>query len=107
MNPTQWKSQIPFVPAIAFLLCSAASVPRAVSAAPQQPAQAPPSHDMEHMQHNHGGLLQEGMHHAVANATKLEQQVDAATHTLTVREGPITLPANTNHMKTPQPPDAF
>src|SRR5260221_750518 len=107
MNPSQWKSQIPFVAAIAFLLCSAASVPHAVSAAQQQPAQAPPSHDMEHMQHNHGGFMQEGMHHPVAKGIKLEQQVDAATHTITVREGPITLPANTNHMKMPQPPDVF
>jgi hypothetical protein len=107
MNPSQWKSQIPFVAAIAFLLCSAASVPHAVSAAPQQPAQPPPSHDMERMQHNHGGFMQEGMHHALAKGVKLEQQVDAATHTITVREGPITLPANTNHMKMPQPPDVF
>src|SRR5260221_10634887 len=107
MNPSQWKSQIPFVAAIAFLLCSAASVPHAVSAAQQQPAQAPPSHDMEHMQHNHGGFMQEGMHHAVAKGIKLEQQVDAATHPITVRQGPITLPANTNHMKMPQPPDVF
>src|SRR5258708_14143821 len=107
MNPSQWKSQIPFVAAIAFRRCSPAAVPRAVSAAPHQPAQAPPSHDMEHMQHNHGGFMQEGMHHAVAKGIKLEQQVDAATHTITVREGPITLPANTNHMKMPQPPDAF
>src|SRR5258708_7921704 len=107
MNPSQWKSQIPFVAAIAFLLCSAASVPRAVSAAPQQPGQPPPSHAREHMQHNHGGFMQEGMHHAVAKAIKLEQQAAAATHTITVREGPITPPANTNHMKMPQPPDVF
>jgi hypothetical protein len=99
MNPSQWKSQIPSVAAIAFLLCPAASAAR------QQPAQAP--HDMEHMQHNHGGFMQEGMHHAVAKGIKLEQQVDAAAHTITVREGPITLPANTSHMKMPQPPDVF
>src|SRR5258708_28707786 len=107
MNPSQWKSQIPFVAAIAFLLCSAASVPRAVSAAPQQPGQPPPSHDRDNMQHNPGGFMQEGMPPAVAKGIKLEQQVDAATHTITVREGPIPLPANTNHMKMPQPPDVF
>ena len=73
----------------------------------QQPAAPPPAHDMEHMQHNHGGFMQEGMHHAVARGIKLEQQVDTATHTITVREGPLTLPANTSHMKMPQPPDVF
>ena len=63
-----------------------------------------PAHDMEHMEHNHG-FMQEGMHHAVAKGVKIEQQVDAASHTITVREGPLTLPANTDHMKMPQPPD--
>jgi hypothetical protein len=107
MNPSQWKSQIPFVAAIALLTFSSTALPRAASAAQQQPAQAPPSHDMEHMQHNHGGFMQDGMHHAAAKGIKLEQQVDTANHTVTLREGPITLPANTSHMMMPQPPDVF
>ena len=78
----------------------------AFSAAQEQPQPAP-AHDMSHMQHNHGGFMQQGMHHAVAKGIKLQQQVDAATHTITLREGPLTLPANTDHMKMPQPPDVF
>jgi hypothetical protein len=61
---------------------------------------------MEHMQHDHG-FMHEGMHHAVAKGVKLEQQVDAASRTITLRVGPLTLPANTNHMDMPQPPDVF
>jgi hypothetical protein len=57
---------------------------------------------MEH--ERHGGFMQGGMHHAVAKGVKLEARVDAA-HTITVRVGPMTLPANTDHMKMPQPPD--
>ena len=74
----------------------------------QQPStpQAPPAHDMEHM-HHHGGFMGAGMHHAVAKGIKLEQQLDAASHTVTLREGPFTLPANTDHMKMPQPTDLF
>jgi hypothetical protein len=73
----------------------------------QQDQPPAPAHDMAHMQHNHGGFMQQGMHHAVAKGIKLDQQVDAATHTITLREGPLTLPANTDHMKMPQPPDVF
>jgi len=110
MKRSQWKSQIPVATAIALLGISATALPPAVFAAQQQQQQpAPPPHDMDHMhmQHNHGGFMQEGMHHAVAKGIKLEHQVDAATHTITLREGPLTLPANTNHMKMPQPPDVF
>jgi len=90
----------------ALLIASLAIVSPPVARAAQQ--QAPPAtHDMDHMQHNHGGFMQEGMHHAVAKGIKLTQQVDEASHTITVREGPLTLPANTNHMKMPQPPDVF
>jgi hypothetical protein len=106
MNPSQRKSQISFVVAFALLNISAAARPRDASAAQEQQP-APPPHKMDHMQHQHGGFMQEGMHHAVAKGIKLEQQVDAGTHTITVREGPITLPANTSHMKMPQPPDVF
>jgi len=89
------------------LLGASLAIPPLTARAAQQPQPAPPAHDMDHMQHNHGGFMQEGMHHAVAKGIKLEQQVDAATHTITVREGPLTLPANTSHMKMPQPPDVF
>jgi hypothetical protein len=84
-----------------FLLASFAPAAKA------QQAPTPASHDMEHMQHEHGGFMHEGMHHAVAKGVKLEQQVDAASHTITLRVGPLTLPANTDHMKMPQPPDVF
>src|SRR5260370_7378346 len=81
------------------------SLPFTASAAQQdQPAAQP--HDMEHMQHNHGGFMQD-MHHAVAKGIKIEQQVDSASHTITLREGPMTLPARTGHMKMPQPRDLF
>jgi len=80
------------------------SVPFAASATPQEQPAAPAAHDMAHMRHNHGGFMQD-MHHAVAKGIKIEQQVDPASHTITVREGPMTLPASTGHMKMPQPPD--
>ena len=89
------------------LLGASLAIPPLVARAAQQPQPAPPPHNMDHMQHNHGGFMQEGMHHAVAKGIKLEQQVEAGTHTITVREGPLTLPANTSHMKMPQPPDVF
>jgi len=93
---------------IALLSISAvASAPAAVAAQQQQQTPAQAAHDMDHMQHEHGGFMQEGMHHAIAKGIKLEQQVDAATHTITLREGPLTLRANTGHMKMPQPPDVF
>jgi hypothetical protein len=67
----------------------------------EKPAEAP--HDMQHMQH--GGFMQGGMHHAVAKGVKLDAKVDAAAHTVTLRVGPMNLPAHTSHMKMPQPPD--
>jgi hypothetical protein len=84
----------------AVLLFAAAGVTRA-----QQPP-SPAAHDMGHMQHD-GGFMHEGMHHAVAKGVKLEQQLDADSHTITLRVGPMTLPANTSHMAMPQPPDVF
>jgi hypothetical protein len=59
------------------------------------------SHDMDNMQH--GGFMQGGMHHAIAKGVKLEQKIDG--HTVVVRIGPMSLPANTSHMKMSQPPD--
>jgi hypothetical protein len=69
----------------------------------EKAADAP--HDMEHMQHGseHGGFMQGGMHHALAKGVKLEQKIDGQT--ITLRIGPITLPAHTSHMTMPQPPD--
>lgn len=99
-------AQVPLTLASALLAAALATLPATADAAQQQ-SQQPSAHDMEHMHHNHGGFMQEGMHHAVAKGIKLEQQVDAASHTITVREGPLSLPANTNHMKMPQPPDVF
>lgn len=60
----------------------------------------PPMPDMDHMQH--GGFMG-GMHHAVAKGVKIETKTDG--HTITVRVGPMQLPANTGHMSMPQPPD--
>jgi hypothetical protein len=94
------QARISFLPTAAALLLA---LPLAPSAAAQD---QPPAHDMEHMQHNHGGFMQD-MHHAVAKGIKIEQQVDPSSHTITVREGPMTLPASTGHMKMPQPPDLF
>jgi hypothetical protein len=73
--------------------------------AQEKPADMP--HDMEHMQHGgqHGGFMQSGMHHSEAKGVTLQAKMDDATHTITLREGPIHLPANTSHMKMPQPPD--
>lgn len=71
----------------------------------EKPAETP--HDMQHMQHgaSHGGFMQGGMHHVIAKGVKLEAKTDASAHTITLRVGPMTLPANTGHMKMPQPPD--
>jgi len=107
MKRSQWKSRLSFARAIALLGISVMTSYAARAAQQQQQTPAPESHDMDHMQHNHGGFMQEGMHHAVATGIKLEQQIDPATHIITVREGPLTLPAHTNHMKMPQPPDVF
>jgi hypothetical protein len=64
-----------------------------------------PAPGMANMMHgmNHGGFMQGGMHHEIAKGVKLEQKIDGKT--IVVRVGPISLPAHTNHMKMPQPPD--
>jgi hypothetical protein len=54
---------------------------------------------------HHDGFMQEGMHHAVAKGVTLDVKVDFAAHTVTLRVGPMNLPANTSHMEMPQPPD--
>jgi hypothetical protein len=66
---------------------------------------APPAHDMSHMQHSHDGFMQGGMHHALAKGVTLDAKSDAASHTITLRIGPMQLPANTSHRKMPQPAD--
>ena len=75
------------------------------------------SQDQQRMQHQHPGgsekssgaqktrFMQQSLHHAVAKGVTLDAKTDAATHTVTLRIGPMTLPANTDHMKMPQPPD--
>jgi hypothetical protein len=83
------------------LICGVILLAAFVSFAQEKPA--PPPHDMEHM--NHGGFMQEGMHHVVAKDVKLDPNFDMATHTITLRVGPMNLPAHTSHMKMPQPPD--
>jgi hypothetical protein len=67
----------------------------------EKPTAAAP--DMQHK--HHGGFMQGGMHHTVAKGVTLDAKVDEAAHTIALRIGPMTLPANTGHMKMPQPPD--
>jgi hypothetical protein len=87
---------------LAFLLLSLLAA-NAVSA---QEKPAEPPMDMQNMQHKHqGGFMQEGMHHALAKGVTLDAKVDSASHTATLRVGPMNLPAHTSHMKMPQPPD--
>jgi len=91
--------------AIAFAPCGALG---------RQDKPAEPQQGMEHM--NHGGsdrssraqkthFMQEGMHHAIAKGVRLDARVDAGAHAVTLREGPMTLPPHTGHMKMPQPAD--
>jgi hypothetical protein len=91
-----------------FTICGTILLAAATALAPyeahaNQEKPAAPPHDMEHM--HHGGFMQSGMHHAVAKGVKLDAKVDAAAHTVTLRVGPMNLPAHTSHMKMPQPAD--
>jgi hypothetical protein len=90
------NSRLLFVAGIS-AICSALTVTHA-------PAQEPQSH-MRRATEQHDGFMQGGMHHAVAPGVVLVQKVDAATHNITLRVGPMNLPANTSHMKMPQPAD--
>jgi hypothetical protein len=81
--------------------CAAIVLASSMSAAQDNPADLP--QEMEHMQH--GGFMQGSMHHAIAKGVMLDSKVEATAHTVTLRVGPMTLPANTSHMKMPQPPD--
>jgi len=70
------------------------------------PATAPQQRShMHRVNEQNGGFMQGGMHHAMATGVSLGQNVDAASRTITLRVGPMHLPANTSHMKMPQPPD--
>src|SRR5260370_7235063 len=73
--------------------------------APPPPKKKPavPPHDMKHMQH--GGFMQEGMHHAAAKGVTLDAKGDAAAHTVTLLVGPMNLPPHTSPTKMPQPPN--
>lgn len=84
----------------ALLLASSAS-------AQEKPAT---SHDMSQMNHNHGPaaagkFMQGGIHHALMKDVKLDAKNDASEHLITLRVGPMSLPARTSHMKMAQPAD--
>jgi hypothetical protein len=83
------------------VICGMILLNARVAFSQDKPAAAP--HEMEHM--HHGGFMQGSMHHAVAKGVMLDAKVDAAAHTVTLRVGPMNLPAHTSHMKMPQPPD--
>jgi hypothetical protein len=53
----------------------------------------------------HEGFMQGRMKHETAKGVKLNVKTDAKGHTITLRIGPMDLPANTSHMKMAQPPD--
>lgn len=65
------------------------------------------NHDMSqmHRAQQRGGFMQGGMQHTLAKGVLLDAKTDAASHTITLRVGPMNLPANTSHMKMPQPAD--
>ncbi len=85
----------------AIAICGTFLLTAVLTTAQEKPAVPP--HDMKHMQH--GGFMQEGMHHAAAKGVTLDAKVDAAAHTVTLLVGPMNLPAHTSHTKMPQPPD--
>ena len=121
-------SQIPRTTRVAWLsliwafafgggLFAASVLSTSVILAQEKPADAPPNHGMDdknHMQHmqghemhggHDGGFMQGGMHHAVAKGVTLDQKIDEVAHVIILRVGPLHLPANTGHMKMPQPAD--
>jgi hypothetical protein len=68
-------------------------------------AQTQPQSHMRRAIDQNGGFMQGGMNHQVATGVLLDQRLDAASHIITLRIGPMNLPANTSHMKMPQPTD--
>src|SRR5260370_35168034 len=89
-SPNYLRLALPF----ALLSAGLAISPLAARAA-QQPQPAPPPHDMNHMQHNHGGFLQKGKHHPPPKGIKLAQQADPPPPPHTPRQSPPTHPPNT------------
>ncbi|HKT48231.1 MAG TPA: hypothetical protein VJP87_11965 [Candidatus Acidoferrales bacterium] len=85
------------------LVICAGALALGMAAAPPKAQEKPGADEMQHM--HHGGFMQGGMRHAEAKGVKLEERIDAASHTVTLRIGPMLLPAKTNHMKMPQPAD--
>jgi hypothetical protein len=78
----------------------------AVVSAQETPSPAPAQRSHMHRANEQsGGFMQGGMHHAMATGVVLDQKIDSASHTITLRVGPLNLPASTSHMKMPQPPD--
>lgn len=77
----------------------------AIPAPAQQPAAPTAPHNMDHMQND--GFMQGGMHHQVAKGVVLTQKTDNVLHRVTLRIGPMNLPANTSHMQMPQPPRLY
>jgi hypothetical protein len=67
-------------------------------------AQQPPAPQQEAHTHD-GGFMEGGMHHAVAAGVTLDAKIDSSSHAITLRVGPMNLPANTSHMRMPQPAD--
>jgi hypothetical protein len=60
---------------------------------------------MRHESHRQGGFMQQGMHHTVAQGVKLAATTDPQAHAITLRIGPMNLPARTSHARMPQPAD--
>ena len=74
--------------------------------AQQAPSTTPPQQShMRRVNEQNPGFMQGGMHHAVMPGVLLDQKIDAAKHIITLRVGPMNLPASTSHMKMPQPAD--
>lgn len=53
---------------------------------------------------HHGMMHAADEEHPVSKTARLTVADDPATHTMTVRIGPVSLPANAEHMSVPQPP---
>jgi len=67
--------------------------------------QEKPGEPQAGMRQHHPGFMQGGIHHAIAKGVILDARVDAGARVVTLRIGPVKLPAHTSHMKMPQPPD--
>jgi hypothetical protein len=98
-----WSAIMRITKILSASLLAACAACAAFAAQGQQEKTTAASPAMQH--EHHGGFMQGGMNHAMAKGVTLDAKVDEAAHTITLRVGPMTLPANTNHMKMPQPPD--